>query len=141
MKYEGKLPLAADISVAATCVASFAVYMCFFYETIFLKIVGGFLLVVIGTTGSICIFELSDKLVGAKSVKKPFLYLNGCSYPIYLYHQPFIVSGTIVILTKIGVVPLISVPIAVAVGLVLTIAVYKLIVSKSKVLRLLFAGE
>ena len=141
MKYEGKLPLAADISVAVACVASFAVYMRFFYGTSFLPIVAGLLLAVIGTTGSICVFTLSDLLVGVKSVKKPFLFLNGCSYPIYLYHQPFIVSGTIVILTKLGFVPLISVPIAVAVGLGVTIAVYKLIVSKNKVLKLLFAGE
>ncbi|MCQ2354997.1 MAG: acyltransferase [Clostridia bacterium] len=138
--YDGELSNIAEISLFAGFFLSLASYLYFFSGNNLLMPIQGIVVLIIGVAGTLIVFSLSKKILKFKILKKPFLFLNSCSYPIYLYHQPFIVSGTVVVLTKLKFIPLIAVPIAVIVGLALPIAVYKMIISKNKVLNTLFVG-
>lgn len=128
--------------------ASIVSYICFFtiYQNVFsdnnnYMPIQGLLLLAIGVSGALNII-LASKVLCSKlnGLKRLFVCLNDYSYPIYLYQQPFLVSGTVIILTKFGCNLLLTVLVASLVGTIVPILVYKYIVSKSRTLNALFGG-
>lgn len=141
LKVLKKMPQGKTICMLLLYTMAFGIYQFFFSDNDKLMVVQGLLLLLIGISGSLLIMEFS-KLICKKTetIKGLLIRLNNVSYPVYLYHQPFIVSGMVVILSKIGVSTVVIICVATFAGILIPVFVYKAIVQRSSVLRLLFAG-
>lgn len=98
------------------------------------------LLAVTGVAGSFFFLILAKHMGSIKYVAQGLSYCGKTSYPVYLFHQPFIVNGSLAVLPKLGVHPLLTVVIAVILGMGLPLLFYKWILQKNKMLKTIFTG-
>lgn len=90
----------------------------------------------------IVVLIISKKIVETKS-NLAFSYLGKKSYVIYLFHQPFIVSGITGILSLLFTtkIQIMFIPIVSIIGIIIPLIVDKVIILKSDVCKFLFLGE
>lgn len=122
-------------------VVLFAIYQCIFSDNSNLLLAQGVILLLIGITGTAIITIASVRICQMNGfLKRILLWLNDLSYPIYLFQQPFVVSGTVIILKKIGLESIIVVPLATVAGVIVPVFIYRNIICKNRLLRFLFVG-
>ncbi len=95
----------------------------------------------IGIAGILFFFNLSSFLLVYKSaLTKAMSILGNYSLPIYLLHNPFIVHASHIVFKKLSVPDMIGNVFSIALGLVIPILLYKVVIRKSALLSRLMLG-
>lgn len=97
---------------------------------------------IMGTFGTIIVIDISRRIENNNLVQKIFTTLSKYSYDIYLMHQPFIVSGIMGVLVKLGYLPIIfNIIIVTVLGIIIPIVVSKYVIRKNKMLSSICLGR
>lgn len=118
----------------------FIIYKKLFYNNSILLPLQGFIILLIGLCGSYSLILFSKFLCNTKFFFYYFTRIGKKSYPIYLYHQPFIINGLVFIFIKLNIPNTFVVFISTIMGIEISLLIYKWLVSKYYISKLLFAG-
>lgn len=98
--------------------------------------------IAIANLGIYMVLLLSKSIEKNKKISIIFERLSKYSFQIYLFHQPFIVSGIMGLAVKYTKLKLIiTIPIVVIIGIITPIFITKFILNKSNVLSILLLGK